>query len=577
MVFIPLIIDSAAEFARQDGGLSVLSLPLGAGSVHDHVLHSLAPWRPRRVLVLPAPGVPGCLEASEGSAASHRVDHDELDRMVEDLDSSDCFLVLDTRSWPRAWPAREEWGDLFAEYRGATHGIAIGSRADRALERIECDDEGQVRRVRRLYANSNWPEVAGRQIAYSLVPARCLQGVRFRSLGSLRQELAIRGVLSRDKPVWGEVTDLARAPGYLALNERLVIQHALEPATVGSSRQPGIVLGPGCSVARTARLIPPIMVHEGAEIADHATVVGPASIGANARVGTGAVVAQAVVLADSVVPDGAVVRHQVCSGARAETASNSRDILEPTGSRAHPDLISVPAMSAAQESCRGRRAAMGIKRLADALLAGTTLVVLSPLLLFISILVRLDSRGPILFGHMREGREGKEFRCLKFRTMVPDADSRQRDLVAANQVDGPQFKLANDPRVTRVGRWLRATNLDELPQFFNVLAGHMSLVGPRPSPFRENQICVAWRRARLSVRPGITGLWQICRAPDRSQGDFHEWIYYDMTYVRHFSLWLDVKILLATALTLGGHRRVPLSWMIRGLDGYGGVRPRAAA
>jgi lipopolysaccharide/colanic/teichoic acid biosynthesis glycosyltransferase len=162
--------------------------------------------------------------------------------------------------------------------------------------------------------------------------------------------------------------------------------------------------------------------------------------------------------------------------------------------------------------------------------------------------------------------------------MVPDADRRQRDLFDKNQVDGPQFKLTDDPRVTRVGRWLRASNLDELPQLLNVLVGHMSLVGPRPSPFRENQICVAWRQARLSVRPGITGLWQICRAPDRSQGDFHEWIYYDMAYVRHFSLWLDIKILFATLLTLGGHHRVPLSWMIGRLDAYGRgpIEPAAA-
>jgi lipopolysaccharide/colanic/teichoic acid biosynthesis glycosyltransferase len=113
-----------------------------------------------------------------------------------------------------------------------------------------------------------------------------------------------------------------------------------------------------------------------------------------------------------------------------------------------------------------------------------------------------------------------------------------------------------------LGKWLRTTNIDELPQLFNVLVGHMSLVGPRPSPFRENQICVPWRRARLSVRPGITGLWQICRSADRSAGDFHEWIFYDITYVRQFTLWLDLKILVATVLTLGGRSSVPVSRLI---------------
>jgi lipopolysaccharide/colanic/teichoic acid biosynthesis glycosyltransferase len=121
--------------------------------------------------------------------------------------------------------------------------------------------------------------------------------------------------------------------------------------------------------------------------------------------------------------------------------------------------------------------------------------------------------------------------------------------------------MKHDPRVTRLGRWLRLISLDELPQLINVAMGQMSLVGPRPSPFRENQTCVPWRDARLSVRPGITGLWQVCRH-DRSSGDFHQWIYYDMQYVRHMSFLLDLKILIATVITLGGKGHVPLSWMI---------------
>jgi len=189
------------------------------------------------------------------------------------------------------------------------------------------------------------------------------------------------------------------------------------------------------------------------------------------------------------------------------------------------------------------------------------LVFLAPLLAVVALLVKLTSPGPVFFSHRRERRNGAEFPCLKFRSMVADAHLKQRELYGQNQVDGPQFKLKHDPRETRLGRWLRRTNIDELPQLFNVLAGHMSLVGPRPSPFRENQICVSWRQARLSVRPGITGLWQLCR--DRSsENDFHQWIYYDLAYVRHFSLWLDFKILVATVLTLGGRRRVAMSSLI---------------
>jgi lipopolysaccharide/colanic/teichoic acid biosynthesis glycosyltransferase len=145
--------------------------------------------------------------------------------------------------------------------------------------------------------------------------------------------------------------------------------------------------------------------------------------------------------------------------------------------------------------------------------------------------------------------------------MREGADAEQRELYAVNQADGPQFKLDADPRVTRIGHLLRATSLDELPQLFNVVWGEMSLVGPRPSPFRENQLCVPWREARLSVRPGITGLWQVCRH-DRVAGDFHQWIEYDLLYVQRMSGWLDLKILLATLVTAGGKGHVPLPWML---------------
>jgi lipopolysaccharide/colanic/teichoic acid biosynthesis glycosyltransferase len=130
--------------------------------------------------------------------------------------------------------------------------------------------------------------------------------------------------------------------------------------------------------------------------------------------------------------------------------------------------------------------------------------------------------------------------------MVHDADALQKQLRALNEVDGPQFKLTRDPRVTALGRFLRKTNIDELPQLLNVLAGQMSVVGPRPSPFEENQLCPAWREARLSVKPGITGLWQVSRSPARGATDFQEWIYFDTQYVERRSFWLDLKIVLLT-------------------------------
>ncbi len=191
-----------------------------------------------------------------------------------------------------------------------------------------------------------------------------------------------------------------------------------------------------------------------------------------------------------------------------------------------------------------------ITRILDIVYALIGLIVSSPILLITAIMVKLTSRGPIFYGDVRQGLSGREFRCFKFRTMVVDAAQMQASLRNQNEVDGPQFKIDNDPRLTKIGSLLRRYNIDELPQLWNVIAGQMSMVGPRPSPDRENQLCPGWRRTRLSVRPGITGLWQVLRLRDDGQSDFQEWIYYDVEYVKNQSFWLDTMIVLCTPLTM---------------------------
>ncbi len=204
----------------------------------------------------------------------------------------------------------------------------------------------------------------------------------------------------------------------------------------------------------------------------------------------------------------------------------------------------------------GRPAYRFVKRGIDIVFSSLALLLLSPLLLVVSILVKCTSRGPVFFAERRQGLRGREFQCLKFRTMIQGADALQTRLRERNEVDGPQFKIANDPRLTILGGWLRKFNIDELPQFFNVLRGDMSLVGPRPSPDRENQYCPGWRRARLSVRPGITGLWQVLRLRENEASDFQQWIYYDMEYVRHRSLWLDWQLLWHTPMAMFASSRL---------------------
>src|SRR5690606_4429200 len=189
------------------------------------------------------------------------------------------------------------------------------------------------------------------------------------------------------------------------------------------------------------------------------------------------------------------------------------------------------------------------KRLFDIVFSLIVLALTLPLYPLIMLAIWLDDGPPFFFIHRRETMGGRQFPCLKFRSMRRNAERLKEQVAHQNLADGPQFYIERDPRLTRVGRWLRALNLDELPQFINVLLGHMSVVGPRPSPYEENQYCPPWREARLSVRPGITGLWQIKRS--RAQGlDFQEWIRYDIEYVENMSWKLDLWIIWQTLLHL---------------------------
>lgn len=191
------------------------------------------------------------------------------------------------------------------------------------------------------------------------------------------------------------------------------------------------------------------------------------------------------------------------------------------------------------------------KRIFDIAFALVALVLTLPVYPIVMLAILLEDGPPFFFAHRRETMGGREFPCLKFRSMKKNAEQTKAQLARENMADGPQFFMAKDPRLTRVGRVIRDLSIDELPQFFNVLLGHMSVVGPRPSPRSENQYCPPWREARLSVRPGITGMWQVRRS--RAQGlDFQEWIRYDIEYVERMSWRLDMWIIWRTILQMAG-------------------------
>jgi lipopolysaccharide/colanic/teichoic acid biosynthesis glycosyltransferase len=189
------------------------------------------------------------------------------------------------------------------------------------------------------------------------------------------------------------------------------------------------------------------------------------------------------------------------------------------------------------------------KRMFDIAGALGLLAVTLPIYPVVFLATWLEDGRPFFYAQKRETRGGREFSCYKFRSMRKDADAIKSKLQLENQADGPQFFMKQDPRLTRVGRVLRKYNIDEFPQFWNVLRGDMAIVGPRPSPRVENQFCPPWREARLSVRPGVTGLWQMKRTRRRGM-DFQEWIKFDLEYVKNAGWRLDLWILVETARVL---------------------------
>lgn len=287
-------------------------------------------------------------------------------------------------------------------------------------------------------------------------------------------------------------------------------------------------------------------------------VKGTVHFGRNVQLGPNCVIAAPAILCDHAEVGEGTVLHEVLLGPSVRVAPKQRiqrQVIwngqkEPVLSRSLPVRYS----GGLERPIPFRQWSLFSyprfwKRFVDILISLLVLLLFLPFFPFIALAVKLTSSGPIFYRARRQGLHGKEFHCLKFRTMILGAESLQENLRTVNQVDGPQFKMEDDPRTSPIGKFLRDTCIDELPQFFNVLLGQMSVVGPRPSPEQENEFCPVWRDARLSVRPGITGLWQVSRTRQAGR-DFQEWIYYDMEYVRHLSLRLDLLICFRTARKL---------------------------
>jgi len=413
------------------------------------------------------------------------------------------------------------------------------TRDERAYrEKLVAARDGKVLGFRRLYRDvaapcampAAWPHIlALKRAGLDFVARRPVVSASF---SEFAREACAEGLEVGSIAVGGLAWDVSSDEGL-----SIVWRRRPEPGRAGRTRVSGDLSG----VSPRARLEGEVFVEGGATVRDAAVILGPAFIGTSASVGEGAVVRSSIIGPGAEVPAGNVVRNAIVLAGDAAGAGPPRGGPQPhaRAARSGNAFRWWPFFSYAR---------LG-KRVLDVIGSIIALAFLLTIFPIVAAAIKLNSRGPVFYRHKRQGRHGRQFGCLKFRTMVAGAETTEDELRAVNEVDGPQFKIENDPRITIVGEFLRATNMDEIPQFLNVLAGRMSIVGPRPSPDNENQMCPSWREARLSVRPGITGLWQVSRSKERTN-DFQEWIYYDTEYVRTLSFWNDLVIMARTVVVI---------------------------
>jgi lipopolysaccharide/colanic/teichoic acid biosynthesis glycosyltransferase len=557
-----IICDFRLRRGDDESPYSLLTTPLGAGRLIDPLLTALSGAGCDEILIVPA--FQPCdtylqwIESAAGDTPLSVVGPDDRGDALLNGESSDSLVFLDPRYWPEDGFDLRELMAAHEEYFGPVFAVRLAPGAEDRAEKVVMDSSGNVRKIERSFDRTLWSHTDATVSPFCVIPhSLSNQGPTF-PLTRMRRQLASHGVPIRDVPSQGRTLDLSRSETLLTFCLKRASTPTAGDLEVVSPRadQPNAMVSSDATVADSARLVGDVMVLPDAHVDAGALVIGPSVIGRGATIGPRATVAHSIVLDRAVAPGGSEIHHRLYDGRRGEDAPADWDgAFDPATT--HSDDYAVVGSKVRACDVRQRRSLRSarIKRAMDVVVSAVGLVLLSPVLLVTAALVKLSSPGPLFFVHRREGLGGREFGCVKFRTMRTDAHAMQRELAEQNEADGPQFVIRKDPRVTPLGRILRKTNIDELPQLYNVLMGEMSLVGPRPSPFRENQVCVPWRRARLSAPPGITGLWQVCRYA-RDEGDFHQWIYFDTAYVRHMSPWLDLKIIFYTFVTLGGRRPV---------------------
>ena len=410
-------------------------------------------------------------------------------------------------------------------------------------ERVRLTQEDRLVGYRRLYGDSveplplpgDWPHHLF--VKRDAVDELFVDGLP-RDWPAFAERCRSLGYRIKSISVAGAAFDLNSEDGLLSLS-RTVLSRALasggEAGSMGS--QVASLPADTAQVSSRSRLIGPVWLGPGAKVEPQAVVIGPSILCEGSVAGARSVVDSSIVGSETTLGQDEVLQNAILVKGKV-LAGDASGLAASAGSHAYARSAEIDRVFRTWPVFSYAR--LG-KRVADIIAAVVVLLLFAPIIPFIALAVKVSSPGPVFFRDKRQGRNGKLFDCIKFRTMRAGADKMQDKLRFVSEVDGPQFKMADDPRITTVGRFLRETYLDEIPQFFNVLMGEMSVVGPRPSPESENTLCASWRDARLSIRPGITGLWQICRTREPLK-DFQEWIHYDTKYVRELSLRMDLWV-----------------------------------
>jgi lipopolysaccharide/colanic/teichoic acid biosynthesis glycosyltransferase len=424
-------------------------------------------------------------------------------------------------------------------------------------EKVLVGSDDRIESISRIYPSvprNGGPKTSG---LYIMEPG-VLQSVGESGFCDVKEQLIPRlGALGKKVLGWthrGYSSGARTLEDYLRVNFELLGDASFVRERLGGYREikKHVWVGRDVEISPSATLVRPLIIGSESRIGAGASLVGPSIIGDRCALGQGSFVRESVLWPDSSAPADFEIEKCLISG-RATSLENShcRDKIVINGPvalggagarrpgqsrrKASPGIAPAPA--------GGGRAYLTAKRAIDVIVSAVSLVLSAPMFFLLGALIKLDSRGPVFFRQTRCGEGGKPFEMIKLRSMIEGAEELKPSLEHLNLADGPMFKLLDDPRETRIGRILRASKLDELPQLLNVLRGEMSLVGPRPLSMDEMRCNPHWRDARLMVRPGVTGLWQI---KEKDAHTFHEWIEYDLQYVDERSLWFDLKILAAT-------------------------------